>query len=85
MALTKQSIVDKVEVVGQFNSIQVRTAQQILENGQVISSTFHRHVLQPGADLTNEDSKVVAIANAVWTDELIAAYQQHLQEQQSVE
>ena len=65
MALSKESVVDKVEVLENGN-IQVRTVTRIIEDGEVISSTYHRHVLEQGADLTNEDPKVVAIANAVW-------------------
>jgi hypothetical protein len=46
----------------------------VLEDGEVLSSSFHRHVLAPGADITNEDAKVVAIANATWTPEVVTAY-----------
>ena len=66
MALEKISVVDKVEVVENLN-VQVRTATRIVEDGNVISSSYHRHVLAPGADLSNEDPKVVAICNAVWS------------------
>ena len=48
------------------NAIQVRSAIRVLEDGEVLSSSYHRHVLQPGDDLSNEDPKVVAIANAAW-------------------
>jgi hypothetical protein len=67
MALTKETVVDKIEVLGN-NNIQVRTATQILEDDEVISQSYHRHVLEQGADLTNEDPKVVAIANAAWAE-----------------
>lgn len=63
--LEKVTVVDKVEVLENGN-IQVRTATKIVEDGEVISTQFHRHVLVLGADLSNEDPKVVAIANAVW-------------------
>lgn len=63
--LEKVSVVDKVEVLENGN-IQVRTATRIVEDGETISTTYHRHVLEQGADLSNEDPKVVAIANAVW-------------------
>ena len=66
MALEKISVVDKIEVIENLN-VQVRTATRIVEDGNVISSTYHRHVLSPGADLSNEDPKVVAICNAVWS------------------
>jgi len=74
MALTEKTIVDKIEVI-ENNSIQVRTATIIEKDGTELTRTFHRHVLAPGADLTNEDPKVQAVANAIWTEEIIAAYQ----------
>jgi hypothetical protein len=65
MALEKSTLVDLIEVVG--TSIQVRTATIILEDDTELSRSFHRHVLQPGDDLTDQDPKVVAIATAVWS------------------
>jgi len=73
MALTKENVVDKIETL-ENGTIQVRTATRVLEDGEVLSSSFHRHVLHPGQDLTDQDPKVVAIANAVWTDEVVTAY-----------
>jgi len=77
MALIEKQIVDKVELV-QSNHIQVRTANIIEKDGTEIARTFHRHVLSPGVDVSGEDPKVQAIANAVWTEEVIAAYQASL-------
>jgi hypothetical protein len=77
MALIEKQIVDLVELV-QTNHIQVRTANIIEKDGTEIARTFHRHVLSPGDDITNQDPKVQAIANAVWTEEVIAAYQASL-------
>ena len=74
MALTEKTIIDKIEVI-ENSSIQVRTATIIEKDGTELTRTFHRHVLAPGADLTNEDPKVQAIASAIWTEEVIAAYQ----------
>jgi hypothetical protein len=74
MALTEKTIIDKIEVI-ENSSIQVRTATIIKKDGTELTRTFHRHVLAPGADLTNEDPKVQAIANAIWTEEVIVAYQ----------
>jgi hypothetical protein len=74
MALTEKTIIDKVELV-ENNSIQVRTATIIERDGTEISRSFHRHVVSPGDNVTNEDPKVQAIANAIWTEEVIAAYQ----------
>ena len=73
MALTKETVVDKIEVL-ENGTLQVRSATRVLEDGEVLSSSFHRHVLAPGADITNEDAKVVAIANATWTPEVVTAY-----------
>jgi hypothetical protein len=77
MALIEKQIVDLVELV-QSNHIQVRTANIIEKDGTEIARTFHRHVLSPGDSIVNEDPKVQAIANAVWTEEVIAAYQASL-------
>jgi hypothetical protein len=65
MALSKETVVDKIEVL-ENNVIQVRCVVRVLEDGVVLSQSYHRHVLQPGDDLANEDPKVVAIANSVW-------------------
>ena len=77
MALIERQLVDLVELV-QTNHIQVRTANIIEKDGTEIARTFHRHVLSPGDSIVNEDPKVQAIANAVWTEEVIAAYQASL-------
>ena len=79
MALIEKQIVDKVELV-QTNHIQVRTANIIEKDGVEIARTFHRHVLAPGDDVSGQDPKVQAIASAVWTEEVIAAYQASLLE-----
>ena len=73
MALTEKTIIDKIELI-ENNSIQIRTATVIEKDGTELTRTFHRHVVAPGADITNEDPKVQAIANAIWTEEIIAAY-----------
>ena len=75
MALTKETIVDKIEVL-EMGQVQVRTATRVLEDGVALSSSFHRHVLVPGDDLSGQDARVSAIATATWTDEVIAAYQE---------
>jgi len=67
MALTKEIVIDKIEVL-ESNAIQVRQVTRVLEDGEVLSSSYHRHVLQPCDDLTNEDPKVVAIATAAWAE-----------------
>ena len=67
MALAKEIVIDKIEVL-ESNAIQVRKVTRVLEDGEVLSSSYHRHVLQQGDDLTNEDPKVVAIATAAWAE-----------------
>jgi hypothetical protein len=75
MALTEKTIIDKIEVL-ESNCIQVRTANIIEKDGVEIIRTFHRHVVNPSNDISGEDAKVQAVANAVWTEEIIAAYLQ---------
>jgi hypothetical protein len=74
MALTETTLIDQIEIV-KNNIIQVRTATIIEKDGTEIAKTYHRHVVSPGDNVTNEDPKVQAIANAIWTEEVIAAYQ----------
>jgi len=82
MAITKEIIEDKIEVVGDHKTIQVRTATVIKEDGVELSRSFHRHVLHcvssvqndddtwthTDTDISDESSEVQGIANAVWTD-----------------
>ena len=65
MALAKEIVIDKIEVL-ESGAIQVRQATRVLEDGEVLSTSYHRHVLEKDADLTNEDPRVVAIATAAW-------------------
>ena len=65
MALTKETVIDKIEVL-ESGAIQVRSAIRVLEDGEVLSTSYHRHALSPGDDLTNEDPKVAAVATAAW-------------------
>jgi hypothetical protein len=74
MALTETTKVDQIEIVGD-HTIQVRTATIIEKDGVEISRTFHRHIVSPGDDVSNEDLKVQTIANALFTEEVIAEYQ----------
>jgi len=75
MALTERTEQDKIEIVGTFKSVQVRTATVIERDGEEISRSFHRHVVQPGDDTSSESAEVQAICAAVHTAEIIAAYQ----------
>lgn len=65
MSLTKETVVDKIEVL-ESGAIQVRSAIRVLEDGVVLSQSYHRHVLQQGDDLSGEDPKVAAVARAAW-------------------
>lgn len=78
MTLTKQSIVDKIEVVGPYSHIQVRVCERVLEDGEVIAERYHRHVITPGADTSTEDERVQAIAGAIHTPEVVSAYEESL-------
>ncbi len=73
MSLTKETVVDKVEVL-ENGCVQVRTATRILEDGVVLSQSYHRHVCTPDHDCHDEDPKVQAICMAVHTPEVKAAW-----------
>lgn len=73
MALTETKVIDKIEVV-ENGSVQVREVTRIMKDGNEVAHTYHRWVLEPEADLTGQPANVVAICNAAWTPEVIAAY-----------
>lgn len=75
MALTEAVEVDKVEIVGPYRAVQVRTATVIYKDDVEISRGFHRHVVSAGDDYSNETEEVQAICAAVHTQEVIAAKQ----------
>ena len=83
MALTKETVEDKIEVL-EMGQVQVRTATRVMEDGAVLSSSFHRHTISPSTktgdtwadtDISGEDARVQAVANATWTDSVKTAYQ----------
>ena len=88
MALTERFENDKIEVVGQYKSVQVRRATVIERDGVEINRSFHRHALQCGTlnesdelvdtDISGEGADVQAICNAVWTDAVKTAYKAFL-------
>lgn len=82
MALTEETVQDKIEVVGEFKHVQVRTATIIKRDGVEISRSFSRHVVAPDADITGESSQVQAICAAVHTQEVKDAYAAHLAAQE---
>ena len=73
MALTKEVAIDQITVT-ENGIVLVREATRILEDGNELSKTYHRTSLTPAQDLTGQPANVVAICNAAWTDEVIAAY-----------
>ena len=81
MAITKEIIQDKIEVVGDYKHIQVRTATVIKEDGVEISRSYHRHVVAPNADSTNESADVKAMVAQFHTDAVKKAYADHLAKQ----
>ena len=78
MAITKETVQDKFEVVGDFKHIQIRTATIIKEDGVEISRTFHRHVVGPNDDSTNESADVKAMVKQFHTDAVKKAYADHI-------
>ena len=82
MALTESTIQDKIEIVGDFKHVQVRTATVIKRDDVEISRSFSRHVVSPNADITGESAEVQAICTAVHTTEVKAAYAAHLASQE---
>ena len=84
MALTKETIVDKIEVL-EIGTVQVRTVTRVMEDGVQLSQSYHRHALSPSdkssgswadTDISGEDTRVQAICNATWTAEVKTAYQE---------
>jgi hypothetical protein len=73
MALEKIIAVDHIEVVAN-GSVQVRTKTAVLEDGEEITRSFHRHVVAPGDDYSTEDPRVQAICAATHTADVVAAY-----------
>ena len=88
MAITKETQIAKIEVVGEYKAVQIATDTVIKEDGTELSRSRHRHVLHPGnldasdnlvaTDISGEDAEVQAIANAVWTDSIKTAWKNKL-------
>ena len=97
MAITKEAVIEKIEVVRSWN-VQVATDTVIKEDGTEISRSRHRHVLQPSTsskhedgkwthtdtDISKEASEVQAVANAVWTDTVKANYKTFVESQEEI-
>jgi len=82
MALTEETVQDKIEIVSEHKFIQVRTATVIKRDGTEISRSFSRHVVAPDADITGESTEVQAICAAVHTQAVKDAYAAHLESQE---
>ena len=88
MAITKEILVGKIEIVGEFKSVQVRTDTVVKEDGSELSRSYHRHVLHPGTldssdnlvatDISGETTEVQAVCNGVWTDAVKLSWKNHL-------
>ena len=74
MAITKETVVDQITVT-ENGIVLYREATRIVEDGKLLTQTYHRTSLTPGQDLTGQPDKVVAICNVAWTPEVIAAYE----------
>jgi len=92
MALTEEQVEDKIEVVGDYKAVQVRTATVIKKDGVEISRSFHRHAMQCSTksgdtwgdtDISSESAEVQAICNAVWSDAVKTAYQTAMDAQET--
>jgi len=89
MALTKEIVADKIEVL-ELGQVQVRTATRVLEDSKELSSSYHRHTLTPrtkidevwgDTDISGEDARVQAVATATWTAEVKTAWQEMMDAQ----
>jgi hypothetical protein len=81
MSLEKQTAIDKIEVL-ENGSLQVREITRIMEDGKELSASYHRSSFNPLDDVSTQDVKVQAIANAIWTEEVKSAYKAMLEAQQ---
>ena len=80
MALSKQKVQDKIEIVSEFKHIQIRYSNQILEDGIKLSEAYERTVVSCGDYAKADEHNVRAIADAVWSEEIIAAYEASIAE-----
>ena len=72
--ITKETVVDQITVT-ESGAIYYREATRIIEDGKVLTQTYHRTSLTPGQDLEGQPANVVAICNTAWTPEVVSAYQ----------
>ena len=84
MAITKETQIGKIEVVGKYKSVQVRTDTVVMEDNEELSRKYHRHSLSSDADISNENAEVQAVCNAVWTQDVKDAYATFKAEQENI-
>jgi hypothetical protein len=85
MAITKETQIGKIEVIGKHKFVQVRTDTVVIEDGNELSRQYHRHVLNPDTDISAEHTEVQAVCNAVWTDKVKADYETFKTNQENIE
>jgi len=83
MAITKETQIAKIEVIGEYKAVQIATDTIIKENGTELSKSRHRKVVHPDQDITGEDAEVQAVCNAVWTQAVKDAWTAFLAEQEN--
>ena len=81
MAITKATADDKIEVVGDYKHVNIRTATILSEDGTELSRSFHRRVITPDMDVSGESAEIRSIAAAVWTDQVKSAWQTYRESQ----
>tara|TARA_R100001594_G_scaffold140276_1_gene185308 strand:- start:168 stop:428 length:261 start_codon:yes stop_codon:yes gene_type:complete len=84
MAITKEITDDKIEIVGDYKHLNIRTATIVSEDGTELSRSFHRRVITPDADVSGESAEIRGIAAAVWTDEIKTAWQTFQESQPTI-
>jgi len=94
MAITKETQIGKIEVVGKYKSVQVRTDTVVIEDGVELTRKYHRHALNCGTldadnnlvdtDISGENSEVQAVCNAVWTTAVKNSYRDMLIAEQGI-
>lgn len=80
MSLIKKRIQDKIEIVGEFKTIQIRYADQIIEDDKILSQSYHRHSIECGDETSAIEHNVKGIADLYWTDELKKEYNKALKQ-----
>ena len=78
MSLTKEQVIDKIEIL-EDGTVQVRQATKIIEDGNELSKSFHRWIIAPGQDYSDQEDNVKAICEITHTPEVIATYQSQTQ------